>query len=66
MRWWWWCLMCTIEETVSTVLAAGLLKFDPHKALSLVTTFSMPEGRLNLVDVTLQPHILQQSSWIAG
>lgn len=48
--------MHTPEETVSNMLAAELLKFDPYEALSHVTTFNMPDGRFNLVDVTLQPH----------
>lgn len=48
--------MCITEETVSSMLAAGLLKFGPHKALKVVTTFNMPDGEFSLVDVTLQSH----------
>lgn len=54
--------MCITEETMSSRLAAGLLKFDPYETLTLVTTLIMPDGRFNLVDVALQP--LRSSSTI--
>lgn len=56
IRWWVYYPMCTTEETMSSMLAAELPKFDPYEALSLVTTFNMPDGRFNLVDVPLQSH----------
>lgn len=55
IRWGYYPMRAT-EDTVSNMLVAELLKFDPYEVLSHVTTFNMPDGRFNLVDVSLQPH----------